>query len=99
MVRGWQINGFEFSNLHCPFGGGRCLWPHLDVLTKLPDILTDDFGILMDHIEEENGLKAFHAIKKILESRKKVYIERALSSAGHQIGLLASEKLRYVEEY
>ncbi len=94
-----QGQAYNLILLKCPFGGGNCPKSHMEILTGLPDILADDFAILMDHVEDANVMKVFQEIRKNLKSKGIAYICRMFSSPGRRVGLLVSEKMRYVEEY
>ena len=107
-VKGWYYSNFRKVTdgkrynlilLKCPFGGGRCTSPHVELLTGISNMLDDDFAIMMDHIEDDDGAKVFEKIVKSLNEAGRTFVRREFSSPGRCIGLLASEKWKYVEEY
>ena len=113
VIRSPWGNGWGFSNfqqnvenqkynmilLKCPFVKGLENKPHVDIMMKLPDLLDDDFAILMDHIEDEECNKIFTSIRKVLVVKGISYIGKEFSSLGRRVGLLVSENWKYVEEY
>ncbi|WP_051650245.1 adenylyltransferase/cytidyltransferase family protein [Selenomonas sp. AB3002] len=58
---------YDLILIKCPFGGGRCI--HMDLLTRLPELLEEDFVVLMDHIEDRGGKAVFYGMTDILKGK------------------------------
>ena len=71
----------------------------MEPLLKLPDILDDNFCIMMDHVETAAGGKVFLEMKRILDQQGVLCQRMEFASHGHQIGILISDGWRYVEDF
>lgn len=71
----------------------------MDLLTKLLDILCDDFCILMDYVETEVGSMVFSAMQEILGSQGISCRSIRDMCRGQRIGMLVSEGWKYAAEY
>ncbi len=107
-ISGWYYRNFQNVTdgkrynvflLKCPRGGDRCIKPHLDIMTKLLELIADDFAILIDHVEDEAVNKVYKRMKEIFEEHGIVYRNAIFSSTDRKVGLFVSESWRYAEEY
>ena len=105
---GWGVSNFQQNVgnqrynmilLKCPFDSRQGNKPHVDIMINLPDLLADDFAILMDHMEDEDGSKIFMSIRKILAVKGISHMAREFSYSGRRVGVIFSENWKYVEEY
>lgn len=84
--------------LKCPVFK-RGLHIHMDLLTRMPDILEEDFAILMDHTEEAFGNIILEDMESILKKNEIPFLRKDFSEPGRKCSLLASENWKYIMEF
>ncbi len=71
----------------------------MEPLLKLPDILGNDFAILMDHVEDEIGEMVLERMESILTQHKIPFLRKMFLAPGRMVCMLASTNWKYIEEY
>lgn len=72
---------------------------HLDVLSCLPEILEDDFSILMDHVEDDCGKMVFKGMMDILEQKGIHFLRKDFPAKNRLVSALFSESWKYIAEF
>ena len=72
---------------------------HVDVLSRLPEILDDDFAILMDHVEDDCGKIVFKSMMDILEQKRISFLRKDFPAKNHLVSALFSESWKYIAEF
>lgn len=72
---------------------------HVDILSNLPEILYNNFAILMDHVEDACGQKVFQEMMDVLEKNGIGFMRKDFSVKNRLVSMLFSESLKYIDEF
>ena len=88
---------YDLFLIKCPFVEN--LQIHLDILPRIPGILCDDFAILIDHVETDEGQLLIRDIMKQFTNHKIRFIEKDFLGTDRIVCVLASEGWKYITEF
>ncbi|MBR3458776.1 MAG: hypothetical protein IKH16_11595 [Selenomonadaceae bacterium] len=72
---------------------------HMELLLVLPDILSNDFAILMDHAEDPCGNAVLKDMASLLETHGVGFLRKDFVESGRKVCLLASKNWKYINEF
>ena len=78
---------------------GKKVLIHMDILFGLPELLEDDFAILMDHVEDDCGKMVFKSMMDILEQKGISFLRKDFPARSHLVSVIFSESWKYIEEF
>lgn len=83
--------------LKSPLGKGVRI--HMDILMSLPELIKDDFAILMDHVEDDCGEMVFKGMMDILEQKGIRFLRKDFPAKNRLVSALFSESWKYIAEF
>ena len=72
---------------------------HMDILMRLPELIEDNFAILMDHVEDDCGKMVFKSMMDILEQKGISFLRKDFLAKNHLVSALFSESWKYIAEF